>query len=425
VLTPHEIDALFAPLAGYDRLGLAVSGGGDSMALMLLAGEWVSRAKAAPGLVVLTVDHRLRPESRQEAEWVAKQAAHAGVAHQSLTWTHDQHSASQADARNARYALMTAMARACGIGAIVTAHTSDDVAETFLMRLARGSGVDGLSAISAAAEWDGVPVLRPLIGVTRAQLRAELEARGATWLEDPSNAEERYERVRVRQALATLTELGIPQERIVESAQRLKRARAAIDEAAGVFIDNQVEVNPAGYARVAPDALRALPQEVAIHALKRLLNAVGGGRAPRLRKLEMLAAQFFDGLNAATTLGGCVISPAPGGIVFCREPGRLSAAPTTLCSGETVIWDARFRISCADLPRPVEVAALGEQNLAAVPEEVRETHPAPALATLPALYADGHLLGVPVRGMALIEQHADVAACTGTFIGWLDSTEAA
>jgi len=424
VLTPDDIDTLFAPLAVYERLGLAVSGGGDSMALMLLASEWAVRAKAAPELVVLTVDHRLRSESRREAEWVSQQAAHVSIAHHILTWTHNQHSASQADARDARYALMTAFARDNRIGAIATAHTSDDVAETFLMRLARGSGVDGLSAMSAAAEWDGVPVLRPLLGVTRARLRAEMEARGAAWLEDPSNAEDRYERVRVRRALETLAGLDITRERIVESAERLRRARGAIVSAAAAFIDTDAEINPAGYARIPPGALRALPQEVVIHALKHLLNGIGGGHAPRLRKLEMLAAQLSDGLNATTTLGGCVISPSPGGILFCREPGRLSATPAALRSGETLIWDARFCIRCADLLRPVEVAALGQQNLAALPEDVRKTHPAPALATLPALYADGHLLGVPIRGMALTEQHADVAACTGTFIGRLGSTRA-
>jgi len=254
LLTPDDIDTLFAPLAVYERLGLAVSGGGDSMALMLLASEWAVRAKAAPELVVLTVDHRLRSESRREAEWVSQQAAHVSIAHHILTWTHNQHSASQADARDARYALMTAFARDNRIGAIATAHTSDDVAETFLMRLARGSGVDGLSAMLAAAEWDGVPVLRPLLGVTRARLRAEMEARGAAWLEDPSNAEDRYERVRVRRALETLAGLDITRERIVESAERLRRARGAIVSAAAAFIDTDAEINPAGYARIPPGA---------------------------------------------------------------------------------------------------------------------------------------------------------------------------
>ncbi len=417
MLTPHDIDKLLAPLSRHARVALAVSGGGDSMALMLLACDWAKRAPDAPELVVLTVDHRLRPESRQEAEWVAEQASALGMPHHILTWADAQPGASQAAAREARYTLMADFARAHSIGAIVTAHTADDVAETFLMRLARGSGVDGLAAMTAETIWDGVPLLRPLLGLSRAQLRAELDARGATWLEDPSNAEERFERVRVRRALDTLAGLGITRSRIVESAERLRRARNGLDAGAADFISGHAAVSPAGYVRLAVDALRELPEEFAIHALKRLLRAIGGQRrAPRLRKVEMLAAQLRAGLEAPTTLGGCVIAPEGQKLLICREPGRLRAAPLTLGSGETVIWDRRFRVTCGALPRPLCIDALGERNLAALPQAVRKQHPAPALASLPALYAEGHLLGVPVQGFALADQHPDADLCAGAFI---------
>jgi tRNA(Ile)-lysidine synthase len=423
VLTPHDIDALFAPLARFSRVALAVSGGGDSVALMLLAREWVRRAPEAPGLVVLTVDHRLRPESRHEAEWVAQQAGAIGLPHHILTWEAAQPGDSQADAREARYTLMAGFAAAHDIGAIVTAHTSDDVAETFLMRLARGSGVDGLAAMASETAWDGVPVLRPMLAVSRDTLRAELDARDAVWLEDPSNVEERFERVRVRRALETLGELGITRARIVESAERLRRAREAIVTAASDFINAYAEVSAAGYVRLPDHALNTLPDDVAIHALKSLLHAIGGRvRAPRLRKLETLAEQLRYGLDASTTLGGCVISPDRGALVICREPGRLHAAPVTLGPGETVIWDRRFRVTCGDLPRPVSIAALGERNLAALPKAVRQQHPAPALAALPAIYADGQLLGVPVPGFALAEQHAAAATCLAAFIWPADGT---
>ncbi len=417
MLTSLDIDTLFAPLKKHARVGLAVSGGGDSIALMLLAREWAQRDPQSPELIVVTVDHCLRPESGQEAEWVAAQSRALGLPHEILTWQNAQPDASQAEAREARYTLMADFACAYRIGAIVTAHTADDVAETFLMRLARGSGVDGLAAMASETVWDGVSLHRPLLGISRAQLRAELEVRGAAWLDDPSNADTRFERVRVRQALDTLAELGISRARIVESAERLQRARAAIDAAAGDFIRAQVKVSPAGYVRFEAHAFRALPDEVGIHALKRLLWVVGGGdRPPRLRKLEMLARDLRGGLHAQTTLAGAVISPDEDMLVICREPGRLRAASIELGAGGTALWDRRFRITCGDLPRRVCVTPLGERNLPALPAAVRKQHPAPALATLPALYAGDQLLGVPVHGFALADQRPEATCCIAEFI---------
>jgi tRNA(Ile)-lysidine synthase len=130
----------------------------------------------------------------------------------------------------------------------------------------------------------------------------------------------------------------------------------------------------------------------------------------------MLAAQLRAGLEAPTTLGGCVIAPEGETLLICREPGRLRAAPLTVGSGETAIWDRRFRVTCGALPRPLCIDALGERNLAALPQAVRKQHPAPALASLPALYAEDHLLGVPVPGFALADQHPDAASCVGAFI---------
>jgi len=423
VLTPDDIDQLFAPLRRHARVALAVSGGGDSMALMRLAAEWKRGTPGAPEMTVLTVDHGLRAEARREADWVAQQAGDLGLTQQTLTWEAATPDASQADARAARYGLMADFARIHGIAALVTAHTSDDVAETFLMRLARGSGVDGLAAMAGQTAWDGIFLLRPLLRISRAQLRVELDARHAAWLEDPSNAEDRFERVRMRRALETLNQLGITRARITESASRLRRARDVIEADASAFIDAQAGISPAGYVRVPDSALRSAPDEVAIHVLRRLLSAVGGRtRVPRLRKLEMLVEQIRAGLGSPLTLAGCVVSPDHHGLLICREPGRLRAAPRPLRSGETAIWDRRFRIACAGLRRIVEVRALGEPNVAALPESVRTRHPSPALAALPAIYADNRLLGVPVPGFALDQQAPEASACSAQFIWPLEST---
>ncbi|MFP4537089.1 MAG: tRNA lysidine(34) synthetase TilS [Dichotomicrobium sp.] len=420
MLSEIEIDTLFSPLKRYRRAALAVSGGGDSMALMHMARDWALREPAAPDLLVLTVDHGLRPESRREAEQVAEQAAALGLPHHTLTWRDAPADASQAAAREARYDLMADFAQIQKIEALVTAHTGDDVAETFLMRLARGSGIDGLAAIAPETSWDGVPVLRPLLGVSRAQLRAVLKERGATWIDDPSNAEERFERVRIRRILHTLAEIGITRARITESASRLRRARVAIDAAAQEAIAAHAQINAAGYVRLDHESLLALPDEVAIHTLKHVLRRVGGRvRPPRLRKLEMLAEQLRGGEAITTTLGGCVVALDRHGtaLTICREPGRLNAAPLGLSSGETVVWDRRFRVTAGRLASPsLRIDALGEANLAALPEAVRTEHPSAALACLPALYSGATLLGVLVREFALADQHSDAAACHAEFL---------
>ena len=183
-LRDDELAALFSPLASFPVAILAVSGGADSVALMRLAARWQKRHAPHVILQVATVDHGLRANARKEADWVAQQAAALGFEHATLTWRGDKPATGIQDAaRQARYRLLAEHARAAaasGPVAVVTAHTEDDQAETLLMRLARGSGLDGLTAMAEqrVIEADCV-LLRPLLGVSGARLRATLEAEGS------------------------------------------------------------------------------------------------------------------------------------------------------------------------------------------------------------------------------------------------------
>ncbi len=420
VLSNDEIDTIFSSLRGYGSVALAVSGGGDSTALMLLAREWVARQPGAPSLTVLTVDHGLRPSSRRDAEWVAQRAGALGLACHILNWDDPPSRASQAQARSARYDLLTGFVRENGIKAVVTAHTRDDVAETFLMRLARGSGLDGLAAMEPQTAWKNVMLLRPLLGLSREQLRAELEARGADWLDDPSNVDPHFERVRVRSAMPVLQGLGITPAQIAESAARLRRARLAIHQAAAASLDEDVTADPGGYLKVKAGALERLPEEVAIGVVGEMLRAAAGrARPPRLRKLEMLVGHLRHVSRVSMTLGGCVLARARRDetLTICREPGRLRAGAVTLTSGASAVWDGRFRIAAGALPSgTVAVAAFGAENIPSLSEELRRTHPSPALASLPAIYAGDVCLGVPVDGYQPVAPHADVAACRAEFL---------
>jgi tRNA(Ile)-lysidine synthase len=199
---------------------VAVSGGGDSLALMLM----LARAKKKPAPIVLTVDHGLRPDSAKDAKAVLQAAKKLGLEAHLLQWKGAKPKSDiEAAAREARYRLMGEWCAKHKIGALYLAHTLEDQAETFLLRLARGSGLDGLSAMQEVAPfplpgYGELKLVRPLLSVTRAQLRAYLKKSGLEWRDDPMNEDPRFARVRIRQSWPQLEEIGLSPTRIAAAA---------------------------------------------------------------------------------------------------------------------------------------------------------------------------------------------------------------
>ena len=389
-LTSSEARAAFASLSRYPRLALAVSGGSDSMALLHLIAHWRSESVARPDVIVLTVDHGLRAGSREEATMVARMAASLGLPHAILTWTRDEKQSGglQACAREARYDLMAAYCHAHDIPALVTAHHLDDQAETFLMRLKRGSGLDGLAAIPEESVWSGIAVLRPLLDLTKARLAATLIEASLGWAEDPSNSDPRFERARMRAGSDALAKLGLTPEALARSAQRLRRARAALDEAAEGFLAEHGAMSEAGYCLVARDALIAAPEEIALRALARMVTALGGRAKPlRLAKLEALLTAMRDNPDKTHTLGGCRLQPIGERLGVFRETRGTGFPSLQLDPGQRALWDNRFRVELQlSATAPVTVSALGESGwrdlgalapwLAALPRFAGATLPA-------------------------------------------------
>lgn len=413
-----EADAAFASLARFDRVILAVSGGPDSMALMVLAAAWRARvaASAGPRISVVTVDHGLRAESRSEAEIVGEVARSLGLAHEILTWNGPKpHTGLPMAAREARYRLLEDYALASGgeSTAVVTAHHRDDQAETFAMRLARGAGLDGLSGMrSERALRDGSPVVlaRPLLDVSKSRLIATLTARGIIYSLDPTNSDLRYERARVRSLLSALECAGLSPQALSTSARRLGDAREALDYAERIFTASlSLSFGNEVFATLDRRAFEAGPAFLRQKLMTRLIARYGGASPkPQLSEIEELVARMQrDGASAAT-LGGVEISCGTRAIRVWREAGRLQKTEVALPSGATHIWDGRFVLrwwaETAQLPVRQEndtavltLKPLGQKGYAAVvPRLARGRRPpARAASALPSFWAGDELVAVP------------------------------
>jgi len=348
-ITTAEAAVVLAPLAAFDAVALAVSGGSDSVALMTLVAEWAKAHSAPPRLAVLTVDHGLRPESAEEARRVVAWAKAQGLAAHVLTWRGTKPATGiQAAARDARHGLMRQWCDSNGFGPVVTAHTLDDQAETMLMRLARGSGVEGLGAmpVESREPWH---VLRPLLGVARTRLLATVVARGQPFIDDPSNGDTGFERVRTRAVLAQLDAAGVTGGHIALAAARLRRANAALETAVHEAERALLTVTPEGAGTIDRAALAALPEEIRLRLIGRAVARFGGRPAQlRLAAVEALEHWVGTGSGLARTLGGCRVVRKQATLLFGREPGRLNPLPLALSPGGITIWDHRFAIAIAN-----------------------------------------------------------------------------
>jgi tRNA(Ile)-lysidine synthase len=318
---------------------IAVSGGADSLALMLLMEAW-ARETSRPPAIVLTVDHGLGAHSKDAARDVLKQAKQCGLEAHALVWRGAKPASDiEAAARTARYSLLGKWCAAHAVQGLYVAHTLDDQAETFLLRLGRGSGLDGLSAMRAVSPYpmpgfETLKVIRPLLATRRAALRHFLASRKIAWFEDAMNADPRFARVRVRQAWPALEDIGLSPERIAAAAEHLARAREALESATNLFLDTACRFES---DRIVLDGaqLARLPAEIGLRALAAVLARLSGATyRPRFERLEKLYLAIQSGeLRTARTLHGCRVARAaksaaifgPGSLVVTREGARKPA----------------------------------------------------------------------------------------------------
>jgi len=383
-IPPTEFAALMVPLAPFGpapRVAAGVSGGADSTALAILADAWVRGHGGS--LLALVVDHSLRPGSAAEAALTITRLSALGIAARRLSLTGLQRGPALAErAREARYAALRAACVEAGIPHLLLAHHAGDQAETVLMRRGSHSGSAGLAAMSIVVEQSELRLLRPLLGVPRARLRATLRARGVGWVEDPSNVDLQALRPRLRASLADPDGTGPGIAALCRSAREAGVARAAQEAETASVLADRVAIYPEGFALLtSPGCLPAT-------ALAALIQAVSGSRFPP-------PSQPVTALAAAprpATLGGVRLLAARrlcAGLLLVREE-RAIGPPVP--AGRGVVWDGRFRLTTGKTPDGATIAALG-------PDAARfrriSSLPSAVLRTLPALRRGNLLVAVP------------------------------
>ncbi|MEM7242731.1 MAG: tRNA lysidine(34) synthetase TilS [Pseudomonadota bacterium] len=304
-----------------NRIGVAVSGGGDSMAL--LAATRKVCGKSPITVFVATVDHQLRDTAEAEIALVAEFCKANNITWSRLKWTDwDGAGNLQAKARQARRDLLSEWAEDVGLDVVLMGHTKDDVAETFLMRLARGSGVDGLSMIATNFVHNNTHFFRPFLDISRSDLRGYLKASKIPWAEDPSNDDPQFDRVRIRQSWEALEGLGLTRDRLVATAQTMARTREALDTQSIEAAKASMLPMPLGFVEVSIDNFSNLPKEIKLRLVSRTLAWItGNSYRPRLVALEAFLNDALAG--KASTLHGCMVLPDGDKLILCREPNAV------------------------------------------------------------------------------------------------------
>ena len=375
-----------------DPIGIAVSGGGDSTALLHLLADWA----AANGATVhaITVDHGLRPESVKEAEQVADMCAALGVKHTIARWEDwDGRGNLMDQARQARYRLMADWASCAGVVAIALGHTADDQAETFLMRLARQAGIDGLAGMAAERTAFGMTWIRPLLQLRRDDLRSYLQRRNIDWVDDPSNEDETYDRIKLRKAMPALAKLGLDVEGLSAVAAQLAQARQALEQQTQAAAKTCARIE-AGDVLLDLDQLGHLPREISrrilVHSLKWVASA---GYSPRGRAIQDLQNTIYLQENA--TLHGCRVLTKTDHVRITREAQAVKEIRTRIHE----VWDQRWRVSGPG-GDGYHIAILGENGLSLCPEWRQTGLARASLLASPAVWAGDELVAAPMAGLA-------------------------
>ncbi len=385
------------------RVAVAVSGGSDSMATLHLALQAFGTVQA------VTVDHALRAESAEEARRVFRFCTDLGIAHDTLVWKHGTVTGNLMEAaRQARYGLMADWAKNTGITHILLGHTADDQAETFLMGLARGAGLDGLSGMRAGWHHGAVRFARPFLAVPRARLRSYLTAKDIAWIDDPSNENERFTRIRMRKLLPQLRASGITVDRLTAVISNLSATqdvvRQTVADAAAVICCERagsLDFDLARWSDFNPEVQRRL-------LLAGILWVSTAQHAPRADAVARVLRAISERRDA--TLWGVRLRMGQQGFRLIREARAVAGLA---CEPEA-LWDGRWRVT-GPFAAGHQLRALGADGLRQLEGWRDQGIARDVLLVSPSVWHDGTLIAAPLAGFSSDFQ-ARIAAGFNQFV---------
>ncbi len=392
---PHDDDLLDAARTAFGsffprKVAVAVSGGGDSMALLhVFAGLAPDMAFS---LEAVTIDHGLRDASIAEADFVAQTCQQMGVPHQTVRWDGWNGDGNlMAAARDARYRIIAEWAAARGIEAVALGHTADDIAENFLIRLARKSGPDGLAAMNARFDRHGMTWARPFLHQSRADLRAYLRRNEVSWIDDPTNYDDSFDRVRARKALDPLEELGISAPVLQSVSLSMQAARDALDHYARIEARRYI-MQQDGDLVLRLGLTGPLPSEIKRRMWRAAVLWVSGATyPPRQGALCDVINGLADGGSA--TVGGCLITRKGEDWRVTRE----YQAVRDMRAATTTLWDGRWMLE-GPHQDGLDVRALGE-GIRDCPDWRDTGLPRTSLIATPAIWQGDTLIAAPLAGL--------------------------
>lgn len=385
------IDAVAAQLLPKPprRIGVAVSGGGDSVALLALVTAFARDHDIE--VHVITVDHGLRANTQTEIRLVTDLCAQFGCAHHVEYWSGwDGGGNLQDRARAARYELIADWAQGNEISVVMLGHTANDQAETLMMRLSRGAGVDGLSAMTARSVRSGITWVRPLLNVQRRDLRHFLQRQDLQWIEDPSNEDRDFERIRMRDALNLLEPLGFSVSNLTKVAENMAHARTALNWQTFLIARDLVSIER-GTVRIAMDGYRVLPTEISRRLLVHSLMWLSGSEYPP-RRAAVEQAQLAIRESTGTTLAGCQIVRDGNAFWVFREYNAVRSESVNV--GD--VWDNRWYVEGPEDDPALRVSALGADGLAQIDDWRALGLPRAAILSTPAVFEGNTLIAAPV-----------------------------
>ncbi|MDR2760358.1 MAG: tRNA lysidine(34) synthetase TilS [Rickettsiales bacterium] len=380
-MTFDEISSSFESCmgaAGFGRALAAVSGGSDSLALLLSFGEWSK--KRGVYVEAITVDHGLRPSSSDEAEYVRGLCEKIGIKHTTVKWVGDKPTSNiESTAREARYSLIGEYYRKNNFDCLLTAHHLNDQAETFFLRLFRGSGIDGLACMGRNSFLGGMNVIRPFLNIPKDALRKYLEEKKIKWIEDESNNDEKFLRNRIRAFLNSLPDRDKIAERINFATEEIAKAKRFIVEEFEKHRKNILNFSSFGSCAFSYAKLAQIDGDMSLRLLAHAAMKISGNAyKPRLEKLKNLLEnikKLSPADNFKTTFYGCVFEKFEENLIMVYREYNSIGEDKKLIFGEKILWDGRFSVELLANRDDISITHLENGKFTELLRRVKEIDP--------------------------------------------------